>query len=149
MNADLTVHTWRTSEYRYLVTPGDPEVYEEIRRLVPADRLDYDPLRKVWRIRGVYWLSLKRALEDLGYGRVREHQSRAAYEQSNPEAAGATLAVHSHEAFETLFLLPGAPDSVVEAAYRALAKIYHPDMGGDPKRMMELNEARAAIKASA
>ncbi len=98
MNADLAVHTWRTSEYRYLVTPPDPEVYEEIRRLVPADRLDYDPLRKVWRIRGVYWLSLKRALEDLGYGRVREHQSRAAYEQSNPEAAGATLAVHSHEA---------------------------------------------------
>jgi curved DNA-binding protein CbpA len=37
----------------------------------------------------------------------------------------------------------------VEAAYRALARIYHPDMGGDPKRMMELNEARAAIKASA
>ena len=99
MNADLTVHTWRTSEYRYLVTAPDPEVYEEIRRLVPADRLDYDPLRKVWRIRGVYWLSLKRALEDLGYGRVREHQSRASYEQSNPDTAGATLAAHSHEAF--------------------------------------------------
>ena len=149
MNADLTVHTWRASEYRYLVTPPDPEVYEEIRRLVPADRLDYDPLRKAWRIRGVYWLSLKRALEDLGYGQVREHQSRASYEQSNPDVAGAELAVQSHEAFETLFLLPGAPDSVVEAAYRALAKIYRPDMGGDPKRMIELNEARAAIKASA
>ena len=96
MNADLTVHTWRTSEYRYLVTPPDPEVYEEIRRLVSADRLDYDPLRKVWRIRGVYWLSLKRVLEDLGYGRVREHQSRASYEQSNPDAAGAELLRRSY-----------------------------------------------------
>lgn len=150
MELDCSIHTWRTSECRYLVCPALPEVAEELRRLVPARRLDYDPLRNVWRITGTYWLALRRSLvEDLGLGPVREYGSRAEYEAANPESPTSAPAVHHQEAFETLFLLPGAPASVVEAAYRALAKIHHPDRGGDPKRMSVLNAAYSAIRQSA
>jgi curved DNA-binding protein CbpA len=30
---------------------------------------------------------------------------------------------------------------VIRAAYKALAMLYHPDLGGDPERMVELNQA--------
>lgn len=44
---------------------------------------------------------------------------------------------------ETLGLRPEqATDSVaVKTAYRALAKLHHPDAGGDPVKFMEINEA--------
>ena len=140
------IHTWRTGEYRYIACRFVPELYEEMSRLVPGDRLDYDPVRNVWRIRGIYWLTLRRVLvEDFRLGQIKEYPSRSEFEARNPAASRAHPVVHASEAYETLFLLPGAPESVGEAAFRALAKIYHPDLGGDPKRMSALNTARQSI----
>jgi len=51
------------------------------------------------------------------------------------------------ELFARLFLLPGAPQEVVKAAYRELAKIHHPDKGGDTRRMQELTEAFRLLAA--
>jgi hypothetical protein len=45
----------------------------------------------------------------------------------------------------TLFVLPNAPIEVVQAAYRALAKLYHPDFGGPPERMIAINQAYEEI----
>lgn len=36
---------------------------------------------------------------------------------------------------------PGAPAEVIKAAYRALMKIHHPDVGGDPEKAKEIEEA--------
>lgn len=38
-----------------------------------------------------------------------------------------------------------APPEVIEAAYRALAKIHHPDVGGSDAAMKRINVAHAAI----
>jgi curved DNA-binding protein CbpA len=43
--------------------------------------------------------------------------------------------------YEVLQINPKAEQEVVRAAYRVLARKYHPDHGGDPKRMMALNDA--------
>lgn len=43
--------------------------------------------------------------------------------------------------YEVLQVAPSAEPEVIRAAFRALARKYHPDFGGDPRRMMELNEA--------
>jgi hypothetical protein len=147
MKQENVLHTWRTSEFRYLVCPDGPEVAEEIRRVVPAHRLDYDAAQGVWRIRGLLWLSLKHALlEELRLGPVREYDSRADYMR---EVHGQTLPDESvaRDAYETLFLMPEAPRAVMEAAYRALAKTYHPDRSGDARQMMAINRARATILA--
>jgi curved DNA-binding protein len=34
-----------------------------------------------------------------------------------------------------------APPEVIQAAYKAMARIHHPDTGGDTKRMAEINTA--------
>lgn len=49
--------------------------------------------------------------------------------------------------YAVLHLQPGAPIEVCEAAYRALARRYHPDAGGDSdEQMTALNAAIAAIR---
>ena len=44
--------------------------------------------------------------------------------------------------FEVLGVAPDSPREVIEAAYRALAKQQHPDLGGTERGMSELNKAR-------
>jgi hypothetical protein len=49
---------------------------------------------------------------------------------------------------EVLGVAPSAPTSVIEAAYRALARKAHPDAGGSADEMAALNQARdAGLKA--
>jgi hypothetical protein len=47
--------------------------------------------------------------------------------------------------FAVLHLLPSAPIQVVRAAYRALAKLHHPDVHGDTATMRRLAEAYEAL----
>ncbi len=47
--------------------------------------------------------------------------------------------------YAVLHILNTAPASVVDAAYRALSKAHHPDLGGDEKIMRQLNRAYAEI----
>lgn len=48
--------------------------------------------------------------------------------------------------YDTLYLLPSAPLPVMEAVYRALVKLYHPDAGGDTQKMARINAAWDQIK---
>lgn len=43
--------------------------------------------------------------------------------------------------FMVLYVHPQAPREVIQAAYRALAGVYHPDRGGDGEMMTRLNLA--------
>jgi len=47
---------------------------------------------------------------------------------------------------ETLCVTRTAPKEVIQAAYRALARIHHPDAGGNLKKMQEINAAWEALK---
>jgi hypothetical protein len=50
------------------------------------------------------------------------------------------------EYYNVLGVSPDAPDEVVKAAHKALARMYHSDLGGDPKKMARVNTAFEAIK---
>jgi len=43
--------------------------------------------------------------------------------------------------YEVLQVHPRAESEVIRAAYRVLARKHHPDIGGDPSRMIALNDA--------
>jgi DnaJ-class molecular chaperone len=77
--------------------------------------------------------------------------ARVAYERvmgvvGAPSPAPTALPRTLAEAYATLHLQPGAPQSVVKAAYRALAQANHPDAGGDAQAMKRINAAYAAIQ---
>lgn len=53
-------------------------------------------------------------------------------------------AIQSSPAYQTLHLLPSAPKEVIMAAYRALSKLYHPDVSKDinaTEKMVKINIA--------
>jgi curved DNA-binding protein CbpA len=47
--------------------------------------------------------------------------------------------------YAVLQIHPRAAPEVARAAYRALARLYHPDHGGDGREMIRLNEAWAVL----
>jgi len=47
--------------------------------------------------------------------------------------------------YEVLQVHPRADTDVIQAAYRVLARKHHPDVGGDSRRMSQLNEAWAIL----
>ncbi len=49
-------------------------------------------------------------------------------------------------AHEVLFILPDAPREVIDAAYKALARMHHPDQGGDEEKMQRINRAYEELK---
>lgn len=48
--------------------------------------------------------------------------------------------------YRVLGVSRGAPDEVVRAAYRALARQHHPDLGGDAVRMATVNRAWSILR---
>lgn len=52
----------------------------------------------------------------------------------------------SSRAHAVLCVNADAPPEVIDAAYKALAKLHHPDRGGDPERMKEITEAYREMK---
>ena len=67
----------------------------------------------------------------------------AAYLQLAPPAGSIRRDPH-----EVLGVRKDSPPEVVEAAYKALAKLRHPDVGGSAEQMAELNAARDAVLGS-
>jgi len=49
--------------------------------------------------------------------------------------------VSKAQAYEQLYLTPDAPEEVVKAVWRTLAKMHHPDRGGDEETFKKLQEA--------
>ncbi len=146
MAEPTVVHTWREHGRRCVAFGDDPTISAVLRRVVPPSYRRYDAARDVWEIRGVYWLSLYETLcTELGAARVHEHETWAAFAGVRDGERTRFDRLPRPDAYETLFVLPSAPREVVEAAYRALAKTYHPDRGGNGARMRRLNVARAAI----
>jgi curved DNA-binding protein CbpA len=67
----------------------------------------------------------------------------------DPERAGIRLT--SRDAYEVLQVRPDASMVVVQAAFRALASLYHPDAdasAGSTRRMAELNDAYAQLRTA-
>jgi hypothetical protein len=69
-----------------------------------------------------------------------------------PRSSAATTTPHTTSdpsvarAYAALWLKPGAPLSVVRAAYRSLAAQTHPDIGGSPSAMRQLNTAYETLR---
>lgn len=97
----------------------------------------WEPVKKVWVIDSLFEAELIDLCETYFDG-VRQHR---------PEAARRQEATPSE--FGALFVTSDAPMPVIEAASRALCKLWHPDISDDPaanERMTAINLAYQRIK---
>jgi hypothetical protein len=109
---------------------------EALKAAIPYRFRDWDPARKVWTIEPAY--------ADLAIEMLLAH-----FPDAEIPLRGRTrttpIAPPPGNPFAVLHLLPSAPPEVVDAAFRALAKKFHPDKGGDPAVMRQLAEAHTVL----
>lgn len=135
---------------------GQPDQFADaiawVRTLDPPERF-YMPERRRWWVscEGLELLATKLpAVADAWEAATRKEQSQdrqqqerasSAGQQSDAAGAASKLPRHIAEAFAALSLTPTAPPELVAAARRVFGKLYHPDAGGDLRRMQTVNAA--------
>ena len=135
MNVPLIV--WRADGSAADITfPFSAFVVDALKRAVPSPLRTYDPDTRTWTVAARYVGDIYHIL-DQAFGGVDIEGSRAGTSDHRQRAGG--------DPYQVLHLLPSAPDEVVTVVYRTLARLTHPDVGGDHDAMLALNEAYDAI----
>jgi hypothetical protein len=114
-----------------LTFPFDRHLIEEIKRSIPAPYRSYDPADRSWSVAP-------------SYAGVAVRLVCGAFPDAETVDAGATP--DHDDAWQILHLRPTAPPELIEAAYRCLARLHHPDAGGDHDTMLRLNAARSSLR---
>jgi hypothetical protein len=115
-----------------------------LKEYIPAAYREYDPDSKTWIIESVYAATairlLRSAFPDATVGDHEDDPPTQAYTH------------HQTSPNEVLYVLPDAPRCVVDAAYRALSREFHPDHASDDQRdqahetMIALNAAYSILR---
>lgn len=123
-----------------LKSPYDPALVEALKMAIPWAYREWDAAAKVWRIDAAWEDVLLHVLE-CTHITVVDKRPRLPLPAPAPPALS--------EACTRLYVTPDAPVPVAEAAYKALARLYHPDVGGDVQLMQALNDAIQTFKSYA
>ncbi len=106
----------------------------ELKGIIPVAFRNYEPTKKTWIITD--WECLDEWLDELRSVYVVKTE----YDDEQPSRPPPPQSIASP--FQILYLLPNAPPEVIKAAYKALAKLHHPDTrGGGSEKMIEINRA--------
>jgi hypothetical protein len=116
-----------------LAFPYDRGAVTALKVGIPARERGYSRATRVWTV-SAPWAERAVALLRFHFSDVDVIRQGRGGEQPAPLRA-------ADPSFAELHLLPSAPPELVEAAYRMLARLNHPDVGGDAERMTALNLA--------
>lgn len=117
------------------------EFLEYLKESVHRNQRKYDPKTKLWRIYCSHSSMMRYCdtLEDMFPDIEIEWEYR--FKPPMP-AKLARITPDVIRAFQLLYVDVNAPSYVITAAYKALAKTYHPDRGhGDEEKMKQINIA--------
>jgi hypothetical protein len=116
----------------------DPDLVDALKEAIPYAYREWDKTSKVWRIDPDWGDVAVQVLKDRG---------ATVIDKRPPVATAAVVPPQLQEACARLCITPDAPLVVAEAAYKAWARLKHPDVGGDTETMQQLNDAIATFKA--
>jgi len=122
-----------------LTFPWHPQIVEELKIRIPASERRWVPERKCWTVTRPY--------SDLGIGIVRAVYPQLVVVNEWDGDAKPPPIRKTDPTYADLHLLPSAPAELVQAAYRCLARLNHPDTGGNTATMQRLNAAFDTLKA--
>ena len=126
----------RTGDVR-LRFPFSRRLVTALKAEIPGYARSYSPTDKSWTVVASYAaVAVRLLLSVYPHAAIRRMDSRA--EPAAIRAADRALA--------ELHLLPSAPPELIAGAYRILARLHHPDVGGDPEAMTRLNDARDFLR---
>ena len=128
-----------TPLYAYVSTPYDADFVANLKWSLPSRARRWDPELKVWRVERRYLYVLEGLLREYFDSVLYDIDEEPTTRQEAPQAP-----------YAALHLLPSAPTELIDAAYKALAQIYHPDRNprADATRIMQvINDAYEQLKA--
>ncbi len=139
-------HTTARITYRFdgatvFQVPYDREWVSLVKATVPAESRDWDPARREWAIWppfGAAVIQLTRATFPDVVGPGPSHGGGTSRE-APPDR-------NTSDAFVVLHLRETAPVELIEASYRVMARLHHPDVGGTEAQMKQINAAYDALK---
>ncbi len=121
--------------------PFDAWLVDALKAQIPVHARTYDPETRAWTVRPPYTDMAARLMFT-----VFPDTEIVVYRGS--AGPGFDRAPHAGDPYRTLHLLPSAPRELVTAAHRCLAKLNHPDRGGDHDVMLALNHAVDEIRGA-
>ena len=122
-----------------LTWPYCPAMLEDLKATIPYRFRNWDRGRKVWTIEPAYAdLAIEILLQHFPTAETPRRSRAQAHGQGRP--AG-------NDHFRVLHLRETAPVELIEASYRVLARLHHPDAGGSDEAMQAINGAYAALRA--
>jgi hypothetical protein len=135
INALLLPH----DDIRFILrTVYDAAFVEALKIAIPPAYREWDASKKAWYIWQDWDETVIQLVKDQG-GHVIDKR---------PQVAPAAVVPRPlQDACTLLCVTPDAPLSVAEAAFKALARLHHPDVGGDTRMMQQLNDALATFKS--
>lgn len=105
-------------------------IIDDLKALIPSYDREYVPAIRSWLFSDAYFHSVVALLSRYGIEtNIVKH----------------TDLVRS-DALAEMFLTPNAPDFVIVAVFKALAKRYHPDAGGSTEQMQKLNRLMEVVR---
>ncbi len=150
-------------------TPYNADFISELKSSIDAGDREYVPEGRFWIVVGEHLAQLRRICEryfvnvEVRYCYDAPHSSTSSTSYATePDCSRCSYRMRSDarravstplpgqgdtSAHDVLFLRAGAPDAVIDAVYRALAKEYHPDVnprGADT--MVRINKAYQTLK---
>ena len=117
--------------------PYSRRLVERLKRQVPSHSRVYAPDEKTWTVTADYAArAVRLLLAEYPYALVERPRTSVQPNSIRP----------TDHALAELHLLPSAPPELIEIAYRTLARLHHPDVGGDAETMKRLNAARDLLR---
>lgn len=133
----------RRDERRFDATCPYSKGFVAFLRALPTKDRTFRPRDRRWSIDYRHLRAVVEAGERF-FGRVDDSDlgftGQGAFERDPTEAKPCA------QTYAVLHLLPSAPPPVVKAAYRALARLHHPDTGGSARLMAALTHAYTEIE---
>jgi hypothetical protein len=124
-------------------SPYDAGFVEALKRGIDYGGREWVPDRKRWLISVLYEPELLDILQTAG---AQVTDDRAPATPPTAVMPQGPMPVELREAFETLYLAYTASLYVAEAVFRALAKVLHPDTGGNAEDFQRINWAITVIR---
>jgi hypothetical protein len=118
--------------------PFHPELIATWKRDIPYRRRRYDPATKAWTFWGGF--------EELALVLLLECFPDAELPRGTRTRAEAPTRPAGSDHFRVLHLRETAPVELIEASYRILARLNHPDRGGTHEAMQAINGAYEALR---
>jgi hypothetical protein len=118
--------------------PYDAGLIDALKAGIPVHARTYDPVAKAWTVTGRYVPVAFRLMAAV-FPDVDVVEQTSAGSADRDRHAG-------EDPWVILHLRPTAPPELVRAAHRCLAKLNHPDRGGDYDAMLAINDAAEALR---